>query len=56
MFGVPLLNEKQLEVVTRDGAAIRLVLKPFGVSLVNEPVETATAQGLLHAVGNVDTL
>ena len=56
MFGVPLLKEKPLEVVTSDGAANRLVWKPFGVSLVNEPVETAIAQGLFNAVGNVDML
>ena len=55
MFGVILLTEKPLEVVTLDSAAIRLGWKPFGVFIrVTGPADTARAQGLVNAVENVD--
>ena len=54
MYGVKLPKEKPLEVVTRDGAAIRLGWKPFGVgNPVTEPFDAAAAQGLVNGVGNV---
>ena len=46
--------EKPLEVVRRDGAAIRLGWKTFGVvNRVTGPIETVPAQGPANPVGNV---